>query len=83
MVEGRAGHVDMPINGMVFADDLKAGLVDIPADQRSANAGGIRANRQYSMQHHGACQCWIPAGAELVAKNHMSRLRKNLIITKK
>ena len=35
------------------------------------------------MQHHGACQCWIPAGVELVAKNHMSRLRKNLVITKK
>ena len=81
-INGRTGRLRIE-NSVVFFDDLIQGLTGLPSDIDNARSEEVRSKRNIESVRYGSSQCWVPAGTELVAKNHLTRLKKSATITKK
>ena len=69
-LDGRAGKIILPSNGLILVRKLREGLV--PADNVDENTGG----RKYVSVICGPNQCWVPAGITVYAANHLARLQQ-------
>ena len=52
-------------------------------DIDNARSEEIRSKRKIQSVQYGSSQCWVPAGTEIVAKNHLASLKKSATVTKK
>ena len=70
ILDGRAGKMTLPSNGLVLARKLRENL--LPPDEKENDS----PQKEYTSEAYGSAQYWAPAGVIGFAKHHLTRLQQ-------
>ena len=75
-LEGRAGKIAVPSNGLLLVRKLRENLEPLTYTDTNKTRRN-RINKRFRIAVFGCVSLWVPVGASLVRSNHLSRLQKD------